>query len=151
AIRDLLFGKNAYPLPEVPASIARPDSERLAPALPLPYEQLLSLLMNVLMIEVRAELAFDFVQQLLADPELFTDRRAEARLAHELVDCIRADESFHAAYLQLVLAEMRGFSFRAVHGGLVPGAEVFEPMWATLLHWDAVENPRLTREAQRAV
>jgi hypothetical protein len=151
AIRDLMFGGDAYPLPEIPATIARPDDGRLAPALPLAYEQLLSLLMNVLMIEVRAENAFDFVQRILADPEAFPDRRREADLGLAMVERIRADEAIHVAYLQLVLSEMRSFTFRSADGGHVSGAEVIDPMWATLVHWHAVENPRLTREAQREV
>jgi hypothetical protein len=38
-----------------------------------------------------------------------------------------------------------------VDGGRVPGAQIIDPMWATLVHWHAVENPRLTREVQRGV
>lgn len=151
AIRDLLFGKDAYPLPEVPASIARPEGERLAPAIALPYEQMLSLLMNVLMIEVRAENGFAFVQRVLSDPELFTDRRAAAALGLAMVERIRADEAIHVAYLQLVLSEMRSFTFRAEDGGHVPGDEVIDPMWATLVHWHAIENPRLARAQMRDV
>jgi len=151
AIRDLVFGKDAYPLPEIPASIARPDAERLAPAIPGPYEQMLSLLMNVLMIEVRAENAFDFVQRILSDPDLFTDKRAETALGFAMVERIRIDEAIHVAYLQLVLSEMRSFTFTAVDGRQLPGSEVIDPMWATLVRWHAVENPRLFRDAQRAV
>lgn len=151
AIRDLVFGKDAYPLPEVPASIARPEGERLAPDLPLPYEQMLSLLMNVLMIEVRAENAFDFVQRVLSDPELFADRRAEAALGFAMVERIRADEAIHVAYLQLVLSELRSFTFVAADGRQVPGHAVIDPMWATLVHWHAVENPRLARAQLRDV
>ena len=151
AIRDLLFGKNAYSLPEVPANIARPDGARLAPALPLPYEQMLSLLINVLMIEVRAENLFDFVQRILADPDLFADKRAETEIAAALVERIRADEAIHVAYLQLVLSEMRSFTFRTEDGRHVPGADVIDPMWATLVHWHAVENPRLARGVMRDV
>ena len=150
AIRDLVFGKDAYPLPEVPANISRPEGGRLAPALPLPYEQMLSLLMNVLMIEVRAENVFDFVQRILSDPDLFQDKRAEAALGVELVERIRIDEAIHVAYLQLVLSEMRSFTFIA-DGRHVPGSEVIDPMWAKLVHWHAVENPRLAREVMRGV
>ena len=151
AIRDLVFGANAYALPEVPASIARPDGGRLAPDLPLGHEQLLSLLMNVLMIEIRAENGFAFTQRMLADPELFTDRRDAARLGHELVERIRTDEAVHVAYLQLVLSELRSFTFVTPDGRHVPGADVIDPMWATLVHWHAVENPRLARVQLRDV
>jgi hypothetical protein len=151
AIRDLVFGADAYPLPEIPANISRPEGERLAPAISTGYEQMISLLMNVLMIEVRAENLFTFVQRLLADPELFVDRRREAELGLEMVERIRTDEAIHVAYLQLVLSELRSFTFRARDGALVPGTEVIDPMWATLVHWHSVENPRLSRETQRQV
>jgi hypothetical protein len=151
AIRDLVFGANAYPLPEVPANIARPDGGRLAPDLPHAHEQLVSLLMNVLMIEIRAENGFAFNQQLLADPELFVDRRAEARLGHEMVERIRTDEAVHVAYLQLVLSELRSFTFVTKDGRRVPGDTVIDPMWATLVRWHAVENPRLARAQMRDV
>ena len=151
AIRDLVFGAGAYPLPEVPASIARPDGGRLAPLIPLAHEQLLSLLMNVLMIEIRAENGFAFTQRLLADPELFTDRRDAALLGHELVERIRSDEAVHVAYLQLVLSELRSFTLVARDGRHVSGNDVIDPMWATLVHWHAVENPRLARAQLRDV
>lgn len=151
AIRDLVFGAGAYPLPEVPASIARPDGGRLAPLIPLAHEQLLSLLMNVLMIEIRAENGFAFTQRLLADPELFADRRDAARLGHQMVERIRTDEAVHVAYLQLVLSELRSFTLVAGDGRQVPGIEVIDPMWATLVQWHAVENPRLARAQLRGV
>ena len=151
AVRDLVFGANAYGIPEVPATIARPDAGRLAPRIPLGHEQMLSLLMNVLMIEVRAGVAFDFVMRVLGDPELFTDRRGAAELGVEMVERIRIDEQIHVAYLQTVLSEMRGFTWKAVDGGRMEGAGLIDPMWATLVHWHAVENPRLAREQLRGV
>ena len=149
AVRDLAFGKDAYPLPEVPATISRPDAGRLAPRIPLGHEQMLALLMNVLMIEVRAANVFEFVLRLLRDAELFADRRAEVDLAAQMVERIRADEEIHVAYLQTALSEMRSFTVATVDGGALPGAELVDPMWATMVHWHAVENPRLTREALR--
>jgi hypothetical protein len=151
AIRDLVFGDGAHPFPEVPENIARPDGGRLAPEIPLGHEQMLSLLMNVLMIEIRAENGFAFTQRLLADPELFTDRRDAARLGHEMVERIRTDEAVHVAYLQLVLSELRSFTIVARNGRHVPGHEVVDPMWATLVQWHAVENPRLARAQMRDV
>lgn len=149
AVRDLIFGKDAYPFPEVPANIARPEGERLAPQLPPGFEQMLSLLMNVLMIEVRAEVAFDFHLRLLRDPECFPAIRERAALAAEMVERIRLDEAIHVAYLRTALSEMRSFTWRGVDGDEVPGTEVIDPMWRTLVHWHAVENPRLQRGIMR--
>ncbi|HZR83510.1 MAG TPA: hypothetical protein VFD92_20620 [Candidatus Binatia bacterium] len=149
AVRDLVFGRDAYPIPEVPASIARPDAERLAPRIPLGHEQMLTLLMNVLMIEVRAEVGFDFTLRVLRDPGLFADRRDRAERAAEMVERIRIDEAIHVAYLQTVLSEMRSFTWRAVDGGDLPGSDVIDPMWSALVAWHAVENPRLQRPILR--
>jgi len=149
AVRDLAFGKSAFPLPEIPPNIARPESGRLAPRIPLGHEQMLSLLMNVLMIEVRAANIFDFVLRLLRDPELFADRRAEVAVGAEMVERIRTDEEIHVAYLQTVLSEMRSLTVKTTDGGTMPGAELIDPMWATMVDWHAVQNPRLQREVQR--
>ena len=80
AVRDMVFGKNAYPLPEVPGSIARPVEGREMPQLPEGIEQLIKFMMNVLMIEIRAESFFSFCCRLFRDPQLFTDRRDAAEV-----------------------------------------------------------------------
>jgi hypothetical protein len=150
AIRDLVFGKDRYPRPEIPPRIARPDEdERLAPDLPAAHEQLVLLLMNVLMIEVRAETTFAFTERLLCDPGSFADRRAGADLGVALVGRIRQDEVIHVEYLRTVLSELRSLTFRTRDGGRRRGAEIIDPMWAILVHWHAVENPRRARIQSR--
>ena len=47
-------------LPAIPESLARPELGRLMPLLPLEHEQTILMLMNVLMIEIRAEAFFSF-------------------------------------------------------------------------------------------
>ncbi|GIS32884.1 MAG: hypothetical protein Ct9H90mP4_07980 [Gammaproteobacteria bacterium] len=42
--KRLLFGKNAFPIPEVPESIGRPADERDMPQIPLEYEGILQLI-----------------------------------------------------------------------------------------------------------
>lgn len=149
AVRDLLLGANAWPMPEIPDTIARPDAGRLLPDLPTAFEQMLLLLMNVLMIEVRAELFFDTTRRLAADPSLFADRREEAALAVAMVDRIAEDERIHVAYLRTVLSEMRGFAWKGVSGRSIPGTEIVDPAWRELVRWHAEENPHLAREAAR--
>ncbi len=100
AVRDALFGKDAFPLPEVPASIGRPEIGRLMPMVDKVYEDWILLLMNVLMIEVRAEAFFSFCTNLMRSPDVFRDRRPAAMYAAELVERIRTDEAIHVAYLQ---------------------------------------------------
>jgi len=151
AVRDLVFDANAYSFPEIPETIARPESGRLIPEIKQGYEQMLLLLMNVLMIEVRAEMTFRFTQDVLSDPSLWRDRREAADLGVEMVERIRTDEEIHLAYLRLVLSEMRSFTFRTVDGGTKPGREIIDPAWTTLVHWHGVESPRLRQGQMRDI
>jgi len=100
--RDLAFGPDAYPDVEPPESIARPEAgRRWMPELPPEYEGLLSFLMNLLIIEFRAEIGFAATQETLRTPDLFADRRAGAEEAAEIVERIRADEEIHVESLRL--------------------------------------------------
>src|SRR6185369_9006144 len=60
AARDALFGKGKYPIPVVPESLSRPEAGRRMPQISGEHEQWILLLMNVLMIEVKAESFFSF-------------------------------------------------------------------------------------------
>ncbi len=146
AARDLLFGAGAYPVPEVPESIGRPDQGRLMPQLPEGFEQLILLLMNVLMIEVRAESFFSFCCEIMRDPTLFTDRRADAEMAAEMVERIRIDEAIHVGYLQTAISEMRSFTFKAVDGGTVKGKDLIDPIWEGMVEWHSVTQADFSRQ-----
>ena len=117
AARDLVFGKGAFPVPEAPASIAREVEGREMTQLPEGVEQLVKFLMNVLMIEIRAESFFALCCQIFRDPDVFAERRAEAELAATLVERISADEQIHVGYLQVLISELRSFTWRTVAGG----------------------------------
>jgi hypothetical protein len=148
ALRDLALGRDSWPMPEVPASISRPEAERLFPMLPEPVEGMLALLMNVLLIEVRAEKVFSSAQDLLSRPELFSRPTEDVIMAHTLVERIRIDEAVHVDYLQLVLSELRHMTFLTTNGDELAGAAVIDPAWQKIVHWHGVENPRLAREQQ---
>ena len=135
AARDLVFGKGAWPIPEAPASIARDVEGREMPQLPEGHEQFIKFLMNVLMIEIRAESFFSLCCRLFRDPELFEGRRADAELAATLVERIRADEQVHVGYLQVLISEFRSFSWKTVDGDRAPGAEILDPVWARMVQW----------------
>jgi hypothetical protein len=150
AARDLLFGKDAYPLPVPPQSLARPELGRLMPQIPSPHEQLVLMLMNVLMIEIRAERFFSFCTQVMRSPELFRDRRGAAEQAAVLVERIRQDEAIHVAYLQTVVSELASFTFRTAQGGRAPGRSFIEPIWTGMVHWHAVTTPDHARGQARA-
>jgi hypothetical protein len=149
AARDLCFGKDRYPLPEVPANIGRPDTGRLMPQLPAGFEQLILMLMNVLMIEVRAESFFSFCCEIMRDPDAFPDRRDAARLAAKMVERIRTDEAIHVGYLQTTISEMRSFTFKGVDGSHVKGSDLIDPIWEGMVHWHAVTQADFGREQTR--
>ncbi len=152
ALRDLAFGAVGYPRPEVPARIGRPDEEAtLVPEIATRFERSIAFLMNLLLIEFRAELNFRFTEDLLRDPELFADRRAEALEAAELVGRIRTDEALHVDSLRLYLGELASLTFRTRDGGRLPGRAVIDRLWSGIVHWWTVEQPPLAAAQQRAV
>jgi hypothetical protein len=140
AVRDMLFGKHAFPHAEVPASLARPETERLMPQVPPEHERWILLLMNVLMIEVRAEKFFNFCTTVMRDLRNFADRRDIALHAADLVDRIRADEAPHVGYLTAVVSELRSFTFKTADGQHVKGASFIDPVWRGMVHWHSVTN-----------
>lgn len=149
AVRDMLFGKNAYPLPEIPESIARPELGRLMPQIPKEYEEWILLLMNVLMIEVRAENFFSFCTGVMRDPDNFRDRREAAMHAAEIVDRIREDEASHVGYLTAAISELRSFAFKTADGGTVPGKSFIDPIWNGMVRWHTVTNRDFDRNQTR--
>ena len=149
AARDLVFGKGAYPIPTPPESISRPDAGRLMPMIDLAYEQLFSFLMNVLMIEVRAESFFAFCMRVMRDPANFADRRADAELAATLIERIRTDEAIHVGYLAAVVSELRACTLRTSAGGTVAGKDVIDPVWARMVDWHGREERELSSARSR--
>ena len=72
--RDLVFGIDAFPDVDPPENIARPEAgQRFMPEVSMAVEGLLSLVMNLLMIEFRAEIGFAATQAVLRTPDLFAD------------------------------------------------------------------------------
>ncbi|MBS1985517.1 MAG: hypothetical protein JST16_15230, partial [Bdellovibrionales bacterium] len=149
AVRDALFGKNAYPIPEVPASIGRPETGRRIPQVPAEYEGWILMLMNVLMIEVRAESFFSFCQSIMRDPTNFTDRRAAADHAADLVERIRTDEAIHVAYLATAISELRSFTIKCEDGATVSGAKLIDPVWNQMIEWHAVTQADFSKAQSR--
>jgi len=149
AVRDALFGKDAYPLPEVPESIGRPEVGRLMPQIAKEYEEWILLLMNVLMIEVRAEAFFSFCTNLMRSPGVFRDRREAAMHAAELVERIRMDEAIHVAYLQTVVSELRSFTIKCLDGSRIKGSQMIDPIWEGMIHWHSVTQADFSRDQGR--
>ncbi len=145
AVRDMLFGKHAYPRAEVPESLSRPELGRLMPV-PPEHERWILLLMNVLMIEVRAENFFSFCTTVMRDPANFRDRRETAMHAADLVDRIRQDEAPHVGYLAVVVSELRSFTFKTADGSRVKGAAFIDPIWNGMVRWHAATNVEYGRK-----
>jgi hypothetical protein len=149
-LRDLVMGKDAYPIPEAPASIGRDRDEREIEQLPPEHEGLISFLMNLLMIEVRAERAFSFYQSVLLDESVFQEKRAEAVRAAEMVERIRQDESVHVAWLRVAISEFRSFTVKTNEGTSRKGAELIDPIWKLMVRWHAVDMHDANRDARRS-
>jgi hypothetical protein len=151
ALRDLAFGEVDFPEPEVPENIARSESELGAAKVPDPILRTVYFLLNLLMIEFRAERGFSSTQNVLRDPSLFTGRRAEAERAAEIVGRIRLDEEVHVQSLRLYLGELRCLTFRTLDGGTCSGAELVDSLWEGIVRWATVEQPPLAAEQQRRI
>ena len=152
AIRDLAFGAVDHPFPEIPERIGRPEEESvLVPEIANRFERTIAFLMNLLLIEFRAELNFRLTEDLLRDPELFADRRAQALEAAEVVGRIRTDEAIHVESLRLYLGELASLTFRGRDGGRIDGAVVIDRLWSGIVRWWTVEQPPLAAAQQRAI
>jgi len=149
AVRDMLFGPHAYPHAVVPESLARPEMGRLMPQIPADYENWILLLMNVLMIEIRAENFFRFCTDVMRDSGNFRDRREVALHAADLVDRIRQDEAPHVGYLAVVVSELRSVTFKTADGGTVKGVSIIDPIWRGMVQWHSVANVNFQREQTR--
>jgi hypothetical protein len=149
ALRDLAFGETGWPEPAMP-EIIRPESERrVDPEIPERAARTIDFLLNLLMIEFRAERGFSFTEAVLRDPELFVGRRAEAERAAEIVGRIRTDEEIHVASLRLLLGEIRSLTFETRSGGTKPGSAIVDPHWADIVRWATVEQPPLAAAQAR--
>ena len=149
--RDLAFGADAHPDVEPPERIARPEEgRRWMPQVDQPFEMLFAFLMNLLVIEFRAEIGFAATQATMRTPDLFPSRRPQAEEAAEIIERIRTDERIHVQSLRLYLGELRSLTVRTADGGTMPGAELVDPFWQGLLRWATVEQPRIAAESVHA-
>jgi len=150
ATRDLIFGRERFPLPTPPASIGREKSGREMPQIAEAYEAVIVFLMNLLMIEVRAERAFDFYEKVISHSSVFPEKRQEAQHAVALINRIRQDESVHVAWLKAAISVFRHSTIKTLTGAEVSGADLLDPVWKAMVHWHAVEMHQANRQNQRA-
>ena len=88
-------------------------------------ELLISTMLRVLFVEIKAFHVFAWAEELLSDPDLVAGDGEAARL----VSFIRADETPHVEYLRTALTEMRDRTFVGESGKRYPGADIIGPMW----------------------
>lgn len=147
AVRDLIFDKDKYPIPTPPDSIGREKDEREMELIAPEYEGLLSLLMNVLMIEVRAEKAFQYYEEVIGNDSVFEDKNSA--LAVTLVNRIRKDEAVHVAWLRCAISEF-GASTIKTENGQMKGWDIIGPIWKKMVHWHSIEMHEVNREGNRS-
>lgn len=122
--------------------VARFNASRSFPELDAGLEMLLTTMIRVLFIEIKAFHIFAWAESLLADTALVAGEGEAARL----VSCIRADETPHVEYLRTSLTEMRDRTFVTPDGGRRPGAKVIGTLWDRLM----TESMGTLEEANRA-
>jgi hypothetical protein len=109
--------------------IARFNAIRSFPELDTRLEMLLTTMVRVLFIEIKAFHIFAWAEELLSDRELVAGDGEAARI----VSYIRSDETPHVDYLRTALTEMRDRTFRTADGGTIAGAKVIGELWDKLL------------------
>ena len=149
--RDLVFEPGSHADVEPPENIARPEAERFIPEIAPQYEGYLSLLMNLLIIEFRAEIGFANTQAILRTRELFSNCRQQAEQAADLIGRIRTDEEIHIRSLRLYLGELRELTILTLDGEHLSGASIIDRFWSGLVQWATVEQPQLAATAQHKV
>jgi hypothetical protein len=113
----------AGPAKPAPEAMSPADfSERLFPEIDPLVEIELSVLAQILFLEIVAYGTFAWAREVLADPAC----SAAPEFAPWMVDCIRQDEGLHVGYLQCALAEARARSVRTRDGSKIPGARVVD-------------------------
>ena len=150
AVRDTIFGKNAYPIVEPGDVVNRPQTGRPIPHIPEAHEGVLMMFMNVLMIEIRAEAFFSFCCDVLRDERNFTHLRNEAERSAQIVERIRIDEQIHVEYLRTLISEFRSLTIVLNDGSKVKGAQLIDPVWTDLVDWHGKTIYDHSRDQTRA-
>jgi hypothetical protein len=107
--------------------------------------RMLSMMGQVLVIEVFAKRTFEWGVGLLSDPEV----SAAPEQAGAMVRYIRADESPHVEYLRTALSEARTLTLRTEAGGTLEGATVVDGILHHILTRVTESRPREQRDDTR--
>jgi hypothetical protein len=88
-------------------------------------EMLISTMLRVLFVEIKAFHVFSWAEEVLSDVDLVAGDGAAA----EIVRSIKADETPHVEYLRTGLSEMRARTFIGESGRRYPGVDIIDAMW----------------------
>lgn len=122
------------------------ERRRLFPELPQRTEELITVMANVLTVEVFAEDVFEWAKRLLGDPEVSADPSGAAGM----VSNIQQDEKPHVQYLRTALSELRARTLLGEDGRTeLPGRIVVDRIFEQQLRGIASERPREQREQLR--
>jgi hypothetical protein len=108
--------------------------------------RMLSMMVQVFVIEIFAKRTFDWGEELLGDPDV----SAEPKRAAAMVGYIRSDESPHVEYLRAALSEARARTLRAADGQLMSGVTVVDGLLHHVLSRVIESRPREQRDDTRA-
>tara|TARA_B100000767_G_C19342024_1_gene360230 strand:+ start:12 stop:380 length:369 start_codon:yes stop_codon:yes gene_type:complete len=71
--------------------------------------------------------------------DVFINKREDALLACEMISRIRQDEAIHVAYLNLLVSELRTYTFKTIEGKEKKGSEIIDPFWNKMIQWHGEE------------
>ncbi|MFI5308055.1 MAG: hypothetical protein ACHQ53_11915 [Polyangiales bacterium] len=120
-------------------------ADPLFPQLEKRLYRMLSMMSQVMVIEVFAKRTFDWGVSLLSDPEV----SAKPKEAGAMVSYIRADESPHVEYLRAALSEARARTLRTEDGKTIAGATVVDGLLHHILTRTGSQRPREQRDDTR--
>jgi hypothetical protein len=149
AARDLALAEPAIPgdvLMRLMTGRRGAARQRLFPQLDESFEELLTTMGNVLVIEIFAADTFRWAERVLGEPEV----SAKPVEAAAMVGYIRSDESPHVEYLRTALSELRSFTLLGTRGEELPGSEVVDALLNRTLGVLTTQRPRLQRDEARA-
>jgi hypothetical protein len=107
--------------------------------------RMLSMMAQVLVIEIFAKRTFDWGEELLSDPEV----SAQPEPAGAMVAYIRSDESPHVEYLRTALSEARARTLRTADGRTIAGQKVVDGLMHHVLRRMFDSRPREQRDDMR--
>ena len=107
------------------AAMTRFLERRAFEDLDLGLEMLISTMLRVLFVEIKAFHVFSWAEEVLSDVDLVAGDGAAA----EIVRAIKSDETPHVEYLRTALSEMRARTFLGTSGRKYPGTEIIDAMW----------------------